>query len=95
MAIQFSDVVSVYNGEARWNARSVVQAADQGWIEDRMKSGLSSAPTRSALSAFSALPDQSLEEAANVERLSRCDATARVEINRRIAVLVARQEIAS
>ena len=35
-----------------------------------------------------------LREAANIERLSRCDSTARTEINERIARLIAAKEIA-
>ncbi len=35
-----------------------------------------------------------LGEAANIERLSRCDSTARIEINERIARLIAAKEIA-
>ena len=36
-----------------------------------------------------------LKESANIERLSRCDAAAKAEINRRIARLVASNEIAA
>jgi hypothetical protein len=36
-----------------------------------------------------------LKEQANIERLSRCDAAAKAEINRRIARLVASNEIAA
>jgi hypothetical protein len=36
-----------------------------------------------------------LKEPVNVERLSRCDAVAKAEINRRIARLVAAKEIAA
>jgi hypothetical protein len=35
-----------------------------------------------------------LKEAANIERLSRCDAAARTEINKRIASLIAAKKIA-
>jgi hypothetical protein len=36
-----------------------------------------------------------LKEATNIERLARCDAAARAEINRRIARLIAAKEIAA
>jgi hypothetical protein len=36
-----------------------------------------------------------LREAANIERLSRCDSTARTEINERIGRLIAAKEIAA
>jgi hypothetical protein len=35
-----------------------------------------------------------LKEPANIERLTRCDATARTEINKRIASLIAAKRIA-
>jgi hypothetical protein len=36
-----------------------------------------------------------LKEPANIERLTRCDRAARVEINERIAHLIAKKEIAA
>jgi hypothetical protein len=36
-----------------------------------------------------------LREAANIERLTRCDEVAKTEINERIAKLIAKQEIAA
>jgi hypothetical protein len=36
-----------------------------------------------------------LKEAANIERLTRCDEAAKTEINERIAKLIAKQEIAA
>ena len=38
---------------------------------------------------------QALHEQGNVERLQRCDASARTEINERIADLIATQEVAA
>ena len=38
---------------------------------------------------------QALHEQGNVERLQRCDASARTEINKRIARLIATKEVAA